>query len=52
MKTLGRTIALSAAVLVGACSQAGQLGDILGGVLNAPAQTLAGTVQGVDTRAQ
>jgi hypothetical protein len=52
MKTLSRTFALIAAVGLGGCAQAGTLGDILGGVMNAPAQTVAGTVQGVDTRAQ
>ena len=52
MKNLGKTIALAAAIAAGGCSSTGSLGDILGGVLNAPAQTLAGTVQGVDTRAQ
>ena len=52
MKTLGKTLALSAAVVLTACSQAGALGDVLGGVLNAPAQTLSGTIQGVDTRSQ
>ncbi len=52
MKHLAKTIALSAAVVAGGCAQTGGLGDILGGVLNAPAQTLAGTVQGVDTRSQ
>ena len=52
MKTLSRTFALAAAVALSGCSQAGTLGDILGGVLNSPAQTLAGTIQGVDTRAR
>jgi tRNA(Ile2) C34 agmatinyltransferase TiaS len=52
MKTLGKTVALATTLVLSACSQAGTLGDILGGVLNAPAQTLAGTVQGVDTRSQ
>ena len=52
MNKFTKTVALSAALVLGACSQAGTLGDILGGVLNAPAQTVAGTVQGVDTRAQ
>lgn len=52
MKTLGRTIALSAAVALAGCAQTGSLGDILGGVLNAPSQTLSGTIQDVDTRTQ
>jgi tRNA(Ile2) C34 agmatinyltransferase TiaS len=52
MKTLGRTIALSAAVALAGCAQTGTLGDILGGVLNAPSQTLSGTIQDVDTRTQ
>ncbi len=52
MKTFSKTLALCAALASGACSQAGTLGDILGGVLNAPDQTVAGTIQGVDTRAQ
>lgn len=52
MKTLTKALLLCSTLGVGACAQAGTLGDILGGVMNAPAQTLAGTVQGVDTRAQ
>jgi hypothetical protein len=52
MKNLTKTMMLAVALLPGGCSQAGSLGDILGGVLNAPAQTVAGTIQGVDTRAQ
>ena len=52
MKILGRTIALSAAVALAGCAQTGSLGDILGGVLNAPSQTLSGTIQDVDTRTQ
>jgi tRNA(Ile2) C34 agmatinyltransferase TiaS len=47
-----KVVVLSAAVSLSGCAQAGTLGDILGGVLNAPAQTVAGTIQGVDTRAQ
>jgi hypothetical protein len=52
MNNFTKSIALAAALGLSACSQAGTLGDILGGVLNSPAQTVAGTVQGVDTRAQ
>lgn len=52
MRTFTKALLLSATLGVGACAQAGTLGDILGGVMNAPAQTVAGTVQGVDTRAQ
>jgi tRNA(Ile2) C34 agmatinyltransferase TiaS len=52
MKNLTKAIAFAAALVAGGCAQAGTLGDILGGVMNAPAQTVAGTVQGVDTRAQ
>lgn len=38
---------------MGACSQAGQLGEILGGVLGGGgAAQVAGTVRGVDTRSQ
>jgi hypothetical protein len=44
------------ALVTGACSQAGQLGDILGGVLGQPAGTETGNVtaevQDVDTRNQ
>lgn len=41
-------------VLASGCSQTGGLGDILGGVLNAPSagSQLSGTVQSVDSRAQ
>ena len=41
-------------VLASGCSQAGGLGEILGGVLGAPAagNQLSGTVQDVDTRSQ
>ena len=52
MKSWMQRSALIALVAVGGCAQAGTLGDILGGVMNAPAQTMSGTVQGVDTRAQ
>ena len=52
MQTLAKSMVLAAAFGLSACSQAGTLGDILGGVLNSPAQTVTGTVQGVDTRAQ
>ena len=43
------------ALLIGTagCAQAGNLGEILGGVMNAPAANqLSGTIQGVDTRSQ
>jgi tRNA(Ile2) C34 agmatinyltransferase TiaS len=52
MNMTAKALVLSAAMGLSGCSQAGTLGDILGGVLNAPAQTVAGTIQGVDTRAQ
>ncbi len=51
MKELMRGAVLVSTVALSACAQAGTLGDILGGVMNAPAQTLTGTIQGVDTRA-
>ena len=47
--------ALAGLVLVAsaACSSAGTLGDVLGGVLNSPgSQQVSGNVQGVDTRSQ
>jgi hypothetical protein len=47
-----KALVLSVALAAGGCAQAGSLGDILGGVLNAPAQSVGGTIQGVDTRAQ
>lgn len=52
MKTIATRVMLAAAVALGGCAQAGNLGEILGGVMNAPAQTVAGTVQRVDTRGQ
>ena len=52
MKSWMQRAALIALVAAGGCAQAGTLGDILGGVMNAPAQTMSGTIQGVDTRAQ
>jgi tRNA(Ile2) C34 agmatinyltransferase TiaS len=52
MNKLTRILVLSAAVGLSGCAQAGSLGEILGGVLNAPGQTVSGTIQGVDTRAQ
>lgn len=52
MKSWIQRSALVALVALGGCAQAGTLGDILGGVMNAPAQTMTGTIQGVDTRAQ
>lgn len=51
MKQLTRNLILISALALSGCAQAGTLGDILGGVMNAPAQTLSGTIQGVDTRA-
>jgi Cu/Ag efflux protein CusF len=52
MKAFTKALILCSTLGLGACAQAGTLGDILGGVMNAPAQTMAGTIQGVDTRAQ
>lgn len=52
MNSMTKALVLSSALALGGCAQAGGLGEILGGVLNAPAQSMAGTVQGVDTRAQ
>ncbi len=52
MSLFAKTLMLTAAIGLSGCSQAGTLGDILGGVLNSPAQTVSGTIQGVDTRAQ
>ena len=53
METLRQRInALAAGLMVmtaAACSQ-NSLGDVLGGVLNAPASQMSGTVQGLDTR--
>jgi len=40
------------ALSLGACAQAGTLGDVLGGVLNAPSNQLSGTIAGVDSRNQ
>lgn len=45
-------IAVLAAAGVTACSTAGQIGDILGGVLGAGANFVSGAVRGVDTRNQ
>lgn len=52
MKML-RGAALALLLVTGGCAQAGGLGEILGGVLNAPAagNQISGTIQGVDTRA-
>lgn len=52
MKML-RGAALALLLATGGCAQAGGLGEILGGVLNAPAagNQISGTIQGVDTRA-
>jgi hypothetical protein len=52
MNTITKAVVLASALAMGGCAQAGSLGDILGGVLNAPAQSVGGTIQGVDTRAQ
>ena len=52
MNSMTKALALVGALALGGCAQAGSLGDILGGVLNAPAQSVGGTIQGVDTRAQ
>ena len=52
MNAITKALVLSGALALGGCAQAGSLGDILGGVLNAPAQSVGGTIQGVDTRAQ
>jgi len=58
MTILERTVRGGVAALVvtvtGACSQAGQLGEILGGVLGGGggAAQVAGMVRGVDTRSQ
>jgi hypothetical protein len=41
-----------ATVVMTACSQAGQLGDILGSVLGGGANMVSGAVRAVDTRAQ
>jgi hypothetical protein len=51
MNRLAKHVLLLSALTASGCAQAGTLGDILGGVMNAPAQTLTGTIQGVDTRA-
>jgi hypothetical protein len=42
----------AAALLLGACSQLGSLGSVLGGVLGGGGNQVSGTVQGVDTRNQ
>jgi Cu/Ag efflux protein CusF len=56
MTLLQRSARGAAAFLIlsaGACSQAGQLGEILGGVLGGGgAAQVAGTIRGVDTRSQ
>jgi hypothetical protein len=41
-----------AVVALTACSQAGQLGDILGSVLGGGANMVSGAIRGVDTRSQ
>jgi hypothetical protein len=45
-------MAVLAASVLGACSQAGQLGDILGGVLGGGASMVSGAIRAVDTRNQ
>src|SRR5687768_15851417 len=45
-------IAVLAASVLGACSQAGQLGEILGGVLGGGANMVSGAIRSVDTRNQ
>lgn len=53
--TLKRFAMVGAIALGGCAGGAGTLGDILGGVMNAPAggaQTASGTIQSVDTRNQ
>lgn len=55
MTLLQRAARSAATVLVlttGACSQAGQLGEILGGVLGGGTPQVSGIIRGVDTRAQ
>jgi hypothetical protein len=50
-----KVLLIAGLLLAGGCSQAGGLGEILGGVLNAPTagnNQLSGTVNGVDTRSQ
>lgn len=49
----GRAAAVAiAAIVTSACSQAGQLGDILGSVLGGGASMVSGAIRGIDTRAQ
>lgn len=55
MKLLNVLGAAALSASLAACSTAGALGDVLGGVLNAPTnnnQQANGTIQGVDTRSQ
>jgi hypothetical protein len=56
MNVINRVVKGASAALLalslGACAQAGALGDVLGGVLNAPSNQLTGTVTGVDSRNQ
>src|SRR3954466_10726171 len=47
-----RVSVAAAALLLGACSQLGSLGSVLGGVLGGGGNQVTGTVQGVDTRNQ
>jgi len=54
---LGRTIArgafvIASAAALGACSQVGNLGGVLGGVLAPQPMSVSATVRSVDTRAQ
>ena len=54
MKSIATRVAAIGLIALGGCAGAGNLGDILGGVMNAPAQgqtqTASGTIQSVDTR--
>ena len=48
-----RTVAgMLAALAIAACSQAGQLGDILGSVLGGGANMVSGAIRSIDTRAR
>jgi hypothetical protein len=53
LQSTARGVVVALVVLTAsACSQAGQLGDILGSVLGGGAAQVAGIIRGVDTRAQ
>jgi hypothetical protein len=53
IQRIARGLSIAAAtVALGACSQVGNLGGVLGSVLQPQAAQLAGTVQSVDTRNQ